>query len=55
MARMKIDGGVKTTLILNEKVYRAIKKHCAKNDITIAFFMRTAIAAKIIELEGFKR
>lgn len=49
MARKKIEGGVKTTLIINEKAHAAIKKYCIKNDETMAFFMRTAIYMRIIQ------
>ena len=55
MARQKIEGGVKTTLILNEKAHAAIKKYCLKHDETMAFFMRTAIYMRIIQKGGLKK
>jgi hypothetical protein len=55
MARQKIEGGVKTTLILNEKAHTAIKKYCLKHGDTMAFFMRTAIYMRIIQKGGLKK
>lgn len=50
MARQKIEGGVKTTLIINEKAHTAIKKYCLKHDETMAGFMRYAITLRLCDV-----
>jgi hypothetical protein len=51
----KRQKGIKTTLIINAKAHRAIRKHCENNGISMAFFMRSAIYQRIIKVEGFRK
>ena len=43
MARLKIEDGVKTTLIIRKDMHNSMQKYCIKNEISMASFMRMAI------------
>lgn len=49
MNRIKIPDAVRTTLAVNPKVYKSIKKYCTENDISVAHFMRCALLESLAQ------